>query len=202
MFESKEEALNEIFSIEDIENKISKLNILVKVSHKMLLIAMSKHSYTLSTELSVSPATAVKIVKGLWPDKPTTNSKVCGFLFNKYDLKYCSHCRKVKEIELFSKNSSRDRGRNSHCKSCYLETTREYQREYQSTREATKHQRTPSWSNLLKIKEIYKNCPVGHHVDHIVPLHGKLVSGLHVENNLQYLLAEDNLIKHNKFEVT
>ena len=201
MFESKEEALREIFSIENIDEKITQLNILVKVSSEMLIQAMSNHSYTLANEILVSPATAVKIVKGLWPDKPSTNSKVCGYLFDKYGLKYCAHCRKVKEVELFSKNSSRDRGRNSHCKACYLETTREYQREYQNTRDATKQQRTPSWANLLVIKEIYKNCPAGHHVDHIVPLHGRLVSGLHVENNLQYLTAEDNLKKHNKFEV-
>ena len=58
----------------------------------------------------------------------------------------------------------------------------------------------PKWADLTKIKEIYNNCPVGHEVDHIIPLQGKFVCGLHVENNLQYLSVKDNRQKYNKFE--
>lgn len=56
---------------------------------------------------------------------------------------------------------------------------------------------TPSWADLDKIKDIYLNCPDGHHVDHIVPLRGKSVSGLHVHTNLQYLPKVDNMKKSN-----
>jgi hypothetical protein len=59
----------------------------------------------------------------------------------------------------------------------------------------------PKWANKDKIREIYLNCPKGHHVDHIIPLRGKLVSGLHVVENLQYLTAYENNRKHNKYEV-
>lgn len=68
-------------------------------------------------------------------------------------------------------------------------------------RRATKLHATPKWSEDMLIKEFYKNRPKNYHVDHIIPLQGKLVCGLHVLNNLQYLTATDNLSKGNRFEV-
>jgi hypothetical protein len=70
---------------------------------------------------------------------------------------------------------------------------------YSSLARARKIKRTPKWANLEKINQIYVICPVGYHVDHIIPLNGKIVSGLHVEYNLQYLPAEENLKKSNNF---
>ena len=66
---------------------------------------------------------------------------------------------------------------------------------------AAKLVRVPSWADTNKITDFYKQCPKGYHVDHIIPLRGKLVSGLHVLENLQYLPAVDNLRKNNRFEV-
>lgn len=72
-------------------------------------------------------------------------------------------------------------------------------RMYAAKRRASKRQATPLWADAEKIKMIYLNCPEGYHVDHIIPLSGKNVSGLHIETNLQYLIAEENQQKYNKF---
>ena len=60
--------------------------------------------------------------------------------------------------------------------------------------------RTPKWVDLNEILHFYANCPKGFHVDHIVPLRGKIngrsVTGLHVLWNLQYLTAEENRKKY------
>lgn len=72
-------------------------------------------------------------------------------------------------------------------------------------RRAAARQATPAWADRNTMAGIYKyartmrECGVDCHVDHHVPLCGKNVSGLHVQDNLTVLLAEDNLRKSNKF---
>ena len=61
--------------------------------------------------------------------------------------------------------------------------------------------RTPAWADLEQIKAFYRLAAafsklyVPHHVDHILPLNGDTVSGLHVAENLRVIPARDNLLK-------
>jgi 5-methylcytosine-specific restriction endonuclease McrA len=69
----------------------------------------------------------------------------------------------------------------------------------QASRRAAKLQATVSWADKELIKDMYLEAEYFQmEVDHIVPLQGKNVSGLHWEGNLQLLSAKDNRIKSNK----
>ena len=74
-----------------------------------------------------------------------------------------------------------------------------------------KMNRIPKWvtaDEMWLIKEAYTLAKLrtklhgfSWHVDHILPLQGDLVSGLHVPTNLQVIPWLDNVKKKNKFEV-
>lgn len=84
----------------------------------------------------------------------------------------------------------------------YRKTQPEYYRAMVAVRRKRVQQATTKWTNLKELRQFYMNCPEGYHVDHIIPLKGKNVCGLHVINNLQYLPAEINLQKRNHFQET
>jgi len=78
-------------------------------------------------------------------------------------------------------------------------------------RKAAKLKRTPKWLtkfDKLKIQCVYSIAAMltrvnnePWHVDHIIPLQGDLVSGLHVPSNLQVMRGVENVRKNKKFEV-
>lgn len=66
--------------------------------------------------------------------------------------------------------------------------------------------RTPKWADPGAISAFYAAAKrisevtgVKHHVDHVIPLQGKLVSGLHVPENLRIIPAIENRKKLNRY---
>lgn len=82
---------------------------------------------------------------------------------------------------------------------------------YQVKRKASKINATPVWLSEfdnLKITCLYQVAQMRSqesgqewHVDHIVPLKGKTVCGLHVPWNLRVITAVENMAKNNRLEV-
>ena len=75
-------------------------------------------------------------------------------------------------------------------------------------RRSAKLNRTPKWltaDDIEHMQALYsvaamfqRESGIVYHVDHIIPLQGKFVSGLHVPDNLRVIPAVDNLKKSNK----
>jgi hypothetical protein len=78
-------------------------------------------------------------------------------------------------------------------------------------RQASKLQRTPNWlteEDLEIIKQSYQTAVeiseetgIKHVVDHIIPLQGRNVSGLHVPSNIQIISQIKNIKKSNRYEI-
>lgn len=129
-----------------------------------------------------------------------------------------SHCKQCRAIYDKSRYSSKDRSE------AYYEdheASKEARRDYynrkkqdyyvrKAKRRAELLNRTPSWlteQHWLHIKCIYSVCDMlnkegtgPYEVDHIVPLQGKTVSGLHVPWNLRVVSRTENRSKGNKYD--
>ena len=129
----------------------------------------------------------------------------------KYQEKYKEH--RIKNIERFKERDKKYYAENK-------EKIKEYKKEWSKNnldkrldsvarRHAAKLQRTPCWltkDDKVLIQRKYtlaqkKTKSTGERwvVDHILPLRGELVSGLHVPSNLRVIKQITNQRKYNKF---
>ena len=118
----------------------------------------------------------------------------------------CKYCRNIKSANHKKRTKAYLKYQEKNRERCRAHTRKwrinnlAYDAYRTRTYTARKLQAVPKWADLDKIEQIYFNRPEGFHVDHIVPLKGELVCGLHVDYNLQYLLAIDNIRKKNYVE--
>lgn len=102
--------------------------------------------------------------------------------------------------ERYRKNPEHKRKMNRR----HFENNRGYYNAKTAKRWAAKLERTVAWADLEAINDKYTTARYlteltgeQYHVDHIVPLQGATVSGLHVEYNLRVVTAKENLSKGN-----
>ncbi len=173
---------------------------------------MSVGAYLNITSQSVSEQMKYRFKESI--ELKARNVTVRNYFLNQFGYKYCLYCEQHLSLSLFSHRNNRWDNKRDRCSSCEKEYKSDYQKgnkEYFSSfvmmREADKLKRTPSWANKEEILKLYREAKVlsnttgeKYHVDHIIPLKGKYVSGLHVENNLQVVKANINQQKYNYHE--
>lgn len=163
-----------------------------------------------------------KICSACFKEKPINafyKQSVRGFLGVRGSCKECDNVKKKnyrilnQEHLAILKKAEYERNKQNH-----LETKKQYRQLNKgkinalvAARKAVIKQRTPLWLSAIDIERIkneYKLASLltkltneSWHVDHIVPLQGKTVSGLHVPSNLKAMRGIENILKKNKFEV-
>ena len=158
----------------------------------------------------------VKRTAGISGPLPCTN---CGckkalseYYFHKTQNRYTSQCKdcQCKKVKArYHVNPEKENARTRAWRKANIEKVRTQEKNYRKTspekyraknakRRADRLKATPAWADLKKIAQIYKDCPPGYHIDHIFPLRSPIMCGLHVENNLQYLPAKENISKGNR----
>jgi len=137
------------------------------------------------------------------------------------ETKKCTCCLKELNVLSFHKNKNSKTGYDSTCKPCTVERNKRWIQENKGLslakgrlKEIKKMpgKRVPDWLTkdyILAMKCIYQvaamrnaNSDIKWSVDHIIPLNGKTVCGLHVPSNLQVIPLKENRAKYNHYECT
>ena len=137
---------------------------------------------------------------------------------------YCKLCKCLRDRQYDAENreklneAARTRRLSKESRQSHLDALTRYRAKnkairakLQMARKSSKLKRTPAWltdSDVDRIKCLYqlaamRNRESGQswHVDHIIPLQGEFVSGLHVPSNLRVIPALENMRKSNHYGV-
>jgi hypothetical protein len=137
------------------------------------------------------------------------HQQYCKICYKQYDKHYHSLNRddrliQMQEYQMTNKDKIASRKRS------YQKNNKDKINAIEAKRRASKLQATPHWlteDDLEQIKNFYSEAQLNqalngieYHVDHIVPLQGENVCGLHVPWNLQVIPAKENMRKSNRLE--
>lgn len=128
--------------------------------------------------------------------------------------KMCARCGHKKPSSYFHNSIKSVDGLRYYCRKCTLELNNSYKIANHgkiisnvTLRKRKIRMATPPWVNKYVLDQIYIQCNLisketglKHHVDHIIPLQGGIVCGLHVPWNLQILPWDWNLSKGNRIQ--
>jgi hypothetical protein len=132
----------------------------------------------------------------------------------------CNDCVKIESQNHYTKNKSKysERARKYYQKNTekiktqVSENTKRNRKKYNDycyARDRDKRQRKLNKNFFKELQQKYKECRelsaqvgIKYVVDHIVPLFGENVSGLHVPWNVQFLTVHENAVKSNKWDGT
>lgn len=183
-----------------------------------------KSIYEVAEELGISKSTVHRAVAEVDAIRPVKGSKNPGVALArrksviKDGLKFCTSCEGWFPPERFPPSKISLDGRRPACLKCHqaqqntwyqTPAGRLYKRIKSNSYSHRVREATPKWLtreqrnaiNKVYMEAVNRQLATGapHHVDHIIPINGKDVSGLHVPANLQVVLGEENCRKGNKY---
>lgn len=138
------------------------------------------------------------------------------YFLSEYGYIYCNTCNSILPKDNFYLCKTTWHGYKHYCIDCqktlrdnedsqkYIRNNRDKYNAYLAKYRANKLNATPTWlskEHYKLIQEKYTEAKLlGLEVDHIIPLQGKNVCGLHVPWNLQLLTRQENASKSNKIK--